>query len=766
MPTGSRSGDISNGDGAATQTFCRYLQRTAGSVAEVSRSEGRRTLTTLHHVDRSSLTVMTGLRCSLGVLVPLVAGAVSGHTGDGVSAAVGALLVGFVSFEGRYRTTLRAMTVATVTITLSVFVGAAIGADLVALAVVLAVWGLAAGLAGAWGTGVSVAALQAVVALVVFSALPMTVGDAAVQGGWVLAGSLVQVVLALATWPWRGVGSERHAVSAVYRRLAAYAEEAPSAPPAADQLVVGTEALADPNPFGDHETLVVLQRLLQIADDLRTVLSATILATTTQWGGAGGGTPGSATAANGHWPALGDVSAALVAVADALDWAGPGHRPGADATPDRRTSPGPEGPGPDPRPIPNQSILEDLLCRARELVAALPGQPRRTGAAPLADLLRRARTDRRRGPVTAPTSHRIWRPEHRWGRPGEAGRWIGRAVADPELVRHAVRLAGVLVLGMVLARLLHLSDGYWVPMTAAVVVRADFTGTIQRGAGRVVGTLVGSSLVTVVAALVRPDHAAEIAAVMVLAWGMYSAFRANYGLYSMLLTATVVVLLTLVGEPIVATARDRAVATAIGGVLAMAVFVAWPTFKHRLLPGSLAQMVASQGAYAAAVVEATAGDERGDLSLLAVQARLWRTRVGVLLQQLPIEPGSSDTVVSAATAVVAQANRCAHLALAAHSAVAHPASADGVEPLQAGWLQAVAAAIRRISRHQAVALDARSGKLGWVDGSGLGGTVSGSADGGGPLEVDPRGVPGVVADLLEAFVELQPAVDRFSEVRR
>ena len=53
--------------------------------------------------DRNGLEFAFGARCAIGVALPLVAGLLTDHPLYGVSAAIGALPVGFASRQGVYR---------------------------------------------------------------------------------------------------------------------------------------------------------------------------------------------------------------------------------------------------------------------------------------------------------------------------------------------------------------------------------------------------------------------------------------------------------------------------------------------------------------------------------------------------------------------------------------------------------------------------------------------------------------------------------------
>jgi len=607
-------------------------------------------------VERSGMAVSVGLRCALGMLPPLIIGVTTGFIGDGVSAAVGALVVGFVSFEGRYRSTLRNMVLASIAVTVSAFVGALAASHLLALLAVLAIWGFLGGLAGAFGPGMSMAAMQAVEVLVVFSALGMGVESSTIQALWVLGGAVFQIILLVLTWPTRRLDGEMASVGEVYRRLAAYARTAPATAPAADQLAAGADWLGDPNPLGDPEAIVTLKELFQLAQDIRLSLSALVFdASSPAMDDATESEPS-------RWARdfLQQSAVILAAIGDQLCLAtslrakariwSRRHRRNLASSLDLVVPDTDEA-----KPILGLvgRQLDRALTLAGDISASgsrvvLPGLNR--GEGNLDETLRR----RLRGFRTILTT-------------------------DSELLFHAGRLVAVLVAGTYLAHAFALGNGYWVPMTAAVVLQGDFSGTVQRGLARLAGTLIGAVAVTELAALVVPSHELLIVVIVVLTWGTYATYRANYFLYSIFLTSDVVAMFAMIGSPVAATAEERALATAIGGVIAIAVFVLWPTWRRRLLPGALASMVRAQGIYAAAVLRsfdvsrAGANDDGAteEIRVTSVSARSSRQLAATLLEGMSTEPGTQQAAISTAGAILSQVNFCALLALALNAELLH-----------------------------------------------------------------------------------------------
>ncbi|HMF61051.1 MAG TPA: hypothetical protein VK595_11810, partial [Vicinamibacterales bacterium] len=92
-------------------------------------------------IDWSQFEGTAALRCTVGVAVPLVAGLAIGQPAIGVFGAIGAVSVGFGSFQGAYRSRAAVMLFAAAGMALSVFFGSLAGhSDLTAI-VAAALWG-------------------------------------------------------------------------------------------------------------------------------------------------------------------------------------------------------------------------------------------------------------------------------------------------------------------------------------------------------------------------------------------------------------------------------------------------------------------------------------------------------------------------------------------------------------------------------------------------------------------------------------------------
>ena len=139
--------------------------------------------------------------------------------------------------------------------------------------------------------------------------------------------------------------------------------------------------------------------------------------------------------------------------------------------------------------------------------------------------------------------------------------------ADP--MRFALRVGATLAAAVVSERVLALPNGYWVGMTALILLRPDFHDTFHRGASRIVGTVAGAGIALLAWRAGPPDWA--LAAFVPAAAFLCFAFqRFSYAVYSTCMTAFIVFLLSFGGAAAPAVADNRIVGTLLGAAFALA----------------------------------------------------------------------------------------------------------------------------------------------------------------------------------------------------
>ena len=146
---------------------------------------------------------------------------------------------------------------------------------------------------------------------------------------------------------------------------------------------------------------------------------------------------------------------------------------------------------------------------------------------------------------------------------------------DAPTGRYALVLGLSMTAADLIARRLSLPNGYWAPMTLLLLLKPGFRDTFRRGAQRILGTLGGAGVATLIAALLRPNETLTAALITASAFGAYALLRVNYLAYSVCITAFIAFMLSLAGIPEPVVAADRVIGTVAGGLAALAVHSAW-----------------------------------------------------------------------------------------------------------------------------------------------------------------------------------------------
>ncbi|HEY4009050.1 MAG TPA: FUSC family protein [Acidobacteriaceae bacterium] len=140
---------------------------------------------------------------------------------------------------------------------------------------------------------------------------------------------------------------------------------------------------------------------------------------------------------------------------------------------------------------------------------------------------------------------------------------------------YVARLAIVLLISTAIYRYFHLRNGYWIPMTALLVLKPQWGHTLSRGIARMVGTVAGAGIALALARLLPLPVWLLPTMVVASALGCYALQAVNYALFSVFITLYIVFLFRFGGFSETAAAHIRLVNTVIGGSLALAVDWLW-----------------------------------------------------------------------------------------------------------------------------------------------------------------------------------------------
>ncbi len=578
-------------------------------------------------------------RVAVGVVVPLALGWASGHREDGGFAALGALPAGFASFQGVSRSRIAAVGAASIGMAFSTFLGATVATMPWLLLMAVIAYGYATGLTVCLGTGVSVVVLQWAVGLGIAAGQPLPPGHAAWRAVLVLAGGLFQAALVAGTWTFRRGDSERAALAASYRILADYASglaagrfEAPA--PVSFPAIT---SLADPNPLLPSATRLMLLDLLEQSERIRASLAAL------------GAEARKSDARDGDL--LSHAAADAATVLDLIAVAFEARR-------DERAG-----------------RLGDLSGRVTELNIATDVAWRWAGEALLGQLRAVVGIMVRLDAVSAQPWMRGEGPRAALsGTDDTLGTTIATLRANlgttTEAGRHALRLAVVAGIAEVLVQATSLPSGRWVVLTVFIVLKPDYASTLYRSVHRAAGTALGAVMGIAGAQLGHLGEGWLIVVVGAYLAVAYAFLNVAYLVYSVFLTAFLVVLLDVLGNPAIPTAEARLIDTAIGAALAVIAYVVWPTWEGASAPERFARLLEAHREYALALLGQLARPNGVDLKRLRTlqgAARRARSDAEVSTARLSNEPPRPPLTAEVAVIVTAAVARLAHAELALHA---------------------------------------------------------------------------------------------------
>lgn len=603
-------------------------------------------------IDRGGFTPYVALRAAVGLAVPVAIGVAVGHPAEGAIAAAGALPAGQAGIGNiRNRSDLVLGTSAGMAI--STFVGGLVAGHLAWTVVALAIWSFIAGLTVVLGREGTIIGVQATIGLVVFGRFPADVSTSAVHAAWVLAGGGFQALLALLIRPPRRFTVERRVLAAAYADLSELADD-----PQRSALTAASEAAAAGQLLSRHAVSSDVELLRAIADEanrLRLELQGLSALDREDLLG----DLRTATAER-----LADIARRIAYVEPStaeehgLDAAVAVLRDGRDAAPHGRS-------GTAARYAYARAVaIEGQLRAVERLVSALAG-------------VRRIALPH---PTESPGFTMLPRML------SDSYRRVATVAVDPSAsaFRHAVRLAVVLPGAEALSHALPWQRGYWVTLTALVVLKPDYAATMQRGIARIAGTGLGVVVAGLVVKGLDPSGGWLVPLIFIAGWAAYASFGASYALYSVTITMLVVLLLTPIngaGTSEYSTIADRGLDTLVGGGLALASYLLWPTWERGSLDDALRRLLRAIASYADLVLSAYVDLGTADaatMSTAATEARRSRLAAQASLDRATTEPARVRPDVDQAGGVLSATRR---IVIAVHALRATLNDATEHEPL-------------------------------------------------------------------------------------
>ncbi len=607
--------------------------------------------------EREGLKLQWGVRFALGVGIPLFIGAATGDLIEAVAISGGALMVGLTDSGAPYGSRVRAMLFTCVSVAVCTFAGELAGNSAIVLVALLAIASFGAGMFIALGVPTYFVALTAPLTITVVSSASADAAHALERAALAFAGGLFAIALVLVPWRAHAHLPERRAIARVYRALATWVRD-PNADDRRPILEAHTKArqaldasvgsTAVPSPSVEafrvlvdeadrtYLDLVSLRIARQRLEPVDPVVSGRAIDV-----------------------GRGAAAEALVAVAEALEVG----RWEADANSIR-------------------DRLNDSVAALREELAVDRAAGEALRANELEEMLRRGASVRGElrgaidlatswqgeGPPPDPVRHtRLRRAELGLRRPWPILR--ANLTLRSSAFRHAIRLSLTVAVAAAIAEISGLARGYWLPLTVLFVLRPDFGSTFTRGLQRYIGTALGVVLATLITAALHPAPYALAALITVLSFAVSAFLYANYGLFTLSITAFIIFFVAYAGvHDEFATALDRLLDTTIGATITLGIYMLWPTWEQVLLPDTTADLIEADRVYVHALLDSwfDGGNGRDGVAAARARARLARTNTEASVQRALLEPkiGRAQFGTDRATGILTSMRRFADGALA------------------------------------------------------------------------------------------------------
>ncbi|HVG27224.1 MAG TPA: FUSC family protein [Acidobacteriaceae bacterium] len=160
-----------------------------------------------------------------------------------------------------------------------------------------------------------------------------------------------------------------------------------------------------------------------------------------------------------------------------------------------------------------------------------------------------------------------------------------------ETSEYVARLALTLLVSTAIYRVFKVRNGYWIPMTALLVLKPQWGHTLSRGIARLVGTLLGAGIALGLARLLPFPTWVLMGLVAGSAWACYALQAVNYATFSVFITLYIVFLFRFGGFSETAAAHIRLANTAMGGGLALLIDAVWGAVRRRRIAEGMKQNV-------------------------------------------------------------------------------------------------------------------------------------------------------------------------------
>jgi len=213
--------------------------------------------------------------------------------------------------------------------------------------------------------------------------------------------------------------------------------------------------------------------------------------------------------------------------------------------------------------------------------------------------------------------------------------------------RHSLRVAIVMLIGYVVARLLNSSHSYWVLLTILVISKPGFSVTKQRNYERLIGTIAGAFIGMGILYYIEDRHMLFFILLFCMI-GAYSFQRKTYIISVLFMTPYILVLFDFLGMGSFSVARERIYDTLIGsGIALLGSYMIFPNWEHINLKEAMLRTLKANIAYFEQVTFLYSGKEHNLMNYKYARKEVYVTSANLasLFQRMFSEPKSKQRLM-------------------------------------------------------------------------------------------------------------------------
>ncbi len=607
------------------------------------------------HVDTSKMDFGIGIRNALGVAIPLAVGIAIKMPLGGLAVASGALNVSYSDGHDPYWQRARRMLATSVLCAIAVMAGGLAGHYSVLAILLTSFWAFWAGFAISVSPTAESQGVISTVVLIIFAAQTLTPERALQAGALAFGGGVLQMLFSILLWPVHAYDPERRALSNLYLTLGRAASDPEelmrSSPPGIAASTAAQEALAgrasDHSAIGERFRSLLSQgertrlRLFTLGRLLRRMRREKF----------------------GFAPAemvehfLEAVSQVMTAIGESLRQNAPLKIDDAWLTAMHVETEALR----EAHETADRTFLVAVVRDARRQMDAISGQIR--AAIKMASDITPEGIEQ----VTQSEKQLPWRMRFTSLIPRLEANFSFRSA----VFRHGVRLAATVAVAETLSRSLETPRAYWLPMTAVIVLKPEFTVTFTRGLLRIAGTMLGLLLATAMFHFLPTGIGLEVVLIGAFVFLLRWIGPANYGIFGIAVSALIVLMIAITGIAPKTVIWARGLNTLMGGTLALIAYAIWPTWERTQVNEVMARLLDSYRVYFANVVEyleGVGGVTPLDLDHLRLATPLARTNALSSVDRMQTEPWTRAEDIPLLTSMLASSHRFLHAVISVEAA--------------------------------------------------------------------------------------------------